>query len=105
MSVDASKAEGGDVGWTPRGALPPEVEAFAFSRTGQSDIIETKRGYYIVDARGHEVRPVTDDTKASISSFQYEAALQSTRLEVGSHRLLTNGHVSRLTRELVQNVG
>lgn len=73
-SVDASRADGGNLGWVQRGNLLPEFEEALFAmRPGQvSDIVETSVGLHIIKlerVRGNErlarhilLRPeITDD--------------------------------------------
>jgi peptidyl-prolyl cis-trans isomerase SurA len=60
-SDDGSAYEGGELGWTKRGAFVPEFEAAAFQLTdGQtSDIVETEFGFHIIqliDRKANDIK-------------------------------------------------
>ena len=60
-SIDTgSKAEGGDLGWFPRGAMVPEFEDVAFGlEVGEtSNAFASQFGFHIGRVLGHEVRPM-----------------------------------------------
>ncbi len=47
---ETSKPNGGDVGWVPKGILPPELDAviFQLSSNQVSDVVTTQLGYHVV---------------------------------------------------------
>ncbi len=53
---EASKSNGGDLGWAPKGRFDPQFEAVAFAlKVGQiSDVFQTQFGYHIIKVEGHE---------------------------------------------------
>ncbi|MBI2862340.1 MAG: peptidylprolyl isomerase [Chloroflexi bacterium] len=61
MSIDlVSRDKGGELGWLPRGVLPPEFDQAAFSlQPGQrSDVVRTSLGYQIVEVEEREQRAI-----------------------------------------------
>ncbi|HOJ43480.1 MAG TPA: peptidylprolyl isomerase, partial [Syntrophorhabdaceae bacterium] len=85
-SIDPSaKANGGEIGFHPKGTLLPEYEAAAFklNKVGQiSDIVKTKFGYHIIKLEG--IRPpsympyeeVKDYIKQKIAQEKQTQALE-----------------------------
>ena len=53
---EASKANGGDLGWNPKGRFDQQFEAVAFQlKVGQvSDVVQTQFGYHLIKVEGHE---------------------------------------------------
>lgn len=53
---EASKDNGGDLGWFPRGVMDPQLEAIAFQlKPGQiSDVIKTQYGYHVIKVEEHD---------------------------------------------------
>lgn len=54
---EATKENGGDLGWFPKGEWDPAFDAVAFSlKVGEiSDVVRTSMGYHIIKVEGHEM--------------------------------------------------
>jgi hypothetical protein len=100
ISIHSSKSRGGEVGWTPRGALLPDLEAAVFRGVGVSDVISTNNTFFIIETRGLEVRTVSDDGKEDILETQVGQILRQSLDEAGASRTLTIGQVQRLSAKL-----
>ncbi len=100
VSTDASKANGGDKGWTPKGILPKEVEDAAFSQNGLSDVIESASAFYIIDVRGHETRPLDDTQKQQLAQKQFDDQLVTTATNAPVINLITNGQLQSIGNKL-----
>ncbi len=62
-SIDTgSAANGGDLGWFPRGIMVPAFEEAAFSLEPDqvSGVVATNYGYHIIKVLGKEVRPLDE---------------------------------------------
>jgi foldase protein PrsA len=61
---EGSRDNGGDLGWLPKGNMPPEFEAVAFQLApGQvSGVVSSALGFHIIKVLGHEqARELTAD--------------------------------------------
>lgn len=105
VSVHSSKAEGGDMGWLPRGSLPDALEAAAFSQTGLSDVIEVEGGFFLLYVRGTELREVSDVDRAKVVDQTLAETLQRTREELHAEVLATAEQLQRLAASLVRARG
>lgn len=82
LSIDeASKSNGGDIGWIGLGTLDTQVEKIAFNLSiGQiSEPVQTTSGWYIVQVLGHEVRPVPDTDYQQLLDSTYQNWLTNAR--------------------------
>ncbi|MDW8102262.1 MAG: peptidylprolyl isomerase [Anaerolineae bacterium] len=54
---EATRENGGDLGWFPKGEWDPAFDAVAFSlKVGEiSDVVRTSMGYHIIKVEGHEM--------------------------------------------------
>lgn len=79
---EASKVNGGDLGWSPRGRFDPQLEAIAFQlKPGQiSDVIQTQFGYHIIklDERDNS-RPLPPEMIQNARQQAFLAWLQAVR--------------------------
>jgi peptidyl-prolyl cis-trans isomerase C len=106
LSEDTTKAAGGEIGWTPRGALPAQVDTAAFALAPQtnSDVVETEGNFYLIRSRGREVRDVTDEQSANVVNRQLSDLLSKTRTELITTPKLTSDQLNRILRALPANV-
>jgi parvulin-like peptidyl-prolyl isomerase len=102
-STHPSKDKAGDLGWVPRGALPPEVEKAAFEGFGLSDVIATDSGFFILAIRDKQVRELTDEARDQIAQEARAEVLERTRANVGIDVQLTNGQLRRIAIALGSN--
>lgn len=103
FSIHPSSESAGEMGFTPRGALPTKVEdaAFAADIGTTTDPIETEgQGVYIVNVRGKEFRAVSDDSKEDVVSFQLAQDVAAEKTEVGSEFLLNAGQLQDLAASI-----
>jgi foldase protein PrsA len=81
-SEDISSREcGGDVGFFPRGVMPPEVEDVAFSlEVGDtSGIVETEFGFHIVQVLEREEREIAVEVFENLRQQAFMQWLQDRR--------------------------
>jgi parvulin-like peptidyl-prolyl isomerase len=102
-SIDASKSSGGELGWVTRDQVPDKIaEALFTLPVGQvSDAIQDDNGWYIVLARGREVRDIDDQQKGRIAAALFGEKLDETRDSVGSTSRLSEDQIARIGRNLV----
>lgn len=88
---EASKANGGDLGWMPKGVLDPQFEAVAFQLpVGQiSDVVQTQFGYHLlkVDAR-ENARALPPELIQNARQQAFLAWLQAVRQTMQIERLV-----------------
>jgi parvulin-like peptidyl-prolyl isomerase len=77
----SSRETGGDVGFFPRGVMPPEVEEVAFSlEVGEtSDIVETQFGFHIVQVLEREEREIAVEVFENLRQQTFMQWLQDRR--------------------------
>jgi parvulin-like peptidyl-prolyl isomerase len=78
----ATKENGGDLGWFPRGLVAPELEAAAFAlQPGQvSDVIRLGEGYHIIQVVEREAaRPLSPDVQLDLKLSIFEDWLAELR--------------------------
>jgi foldase protein PrsA len=88
----------GDLSWTPRGAVPPEVAEAAFSIELNviSDLIEGRDAYYLIRVNGKETREVTTDAKNRIVEQSLDTAIADARETHGAEITMTTQQIQRL---------
>lgn len=82
LSTDeATKSSGGDLGWLGLGSFDLEVGKILFDLSiGQiSDPIQTTAGWYIVQALGHEIRPIPESEYQLLVEQTYQDWLTAAR--------------------------
>lgn len=78
----ATRENGGDVGWFPRGLVAPELETAAFSlQPGQvSDIVYLGEGYHIIQVIERQPsRPLSEEMQIDLKRAQFELWLAGLR--------------------------
>jgi parvulin-like peptidyl-prolyl isomerase len=77
----SSRESGGDVGFFPRGVMPPEVEEVAFSlEVGEtSEIVETQFGFHIVQVLEREEREIAVEVFENLRQQAFMQWLQDRR--------------------------
>src|SRR5690606_32188709 len=86
-SIHASKSRAGDLGWVAKGTFPPEVEEVVFDQPVETttDIIETEEeGFYLVEVRAAETRPIEGTVRDSIINRQMGMLVRGVRADLGS---------------------
>jgi peptidyl-prolyl cis-trans isomerase D len=69
-----SGRRGGDLGWTPRGRMPADLEAaaFALEEGAFSDVVETSRGFHVITVLGKREGDVPEaEAKQEIAERLY----------------------------------
>ncbi|HVO71983.1 MAG TPA: peptidylprolyl isomerase, partial [Aggregatilineaceae bacterium] len=77
-SLDTTtSAQGGDLGWTPRGVYDPDFDAAIWQAKVGTVIgpIKTKFGYHLLFIEARAVRPLTDADFARAKNVVYQAWL------------------------------
>ena len=87
---EASAANGGDLGWFPKGVMDPNFEAVAFQlKVGEiSQVVSTQFGYHIIKVLGHEVRPLPPEVIQNQRQQAFLAWLQAVRETMKIERLV-----------------
>lgn len=87
---EASAANGGDLGWFPKGVKDPNFEAVAFQlKVGEiSQVVTTQFGYHIIKVLGHEVRPLPPEVIQNQRQQAFLAWLQAVRETMKIDRLV-----------------
>ena len=100
FSTDPSKNSGGELGWIAKAEMvaPKVADALFTLPVGQvSEPIQDRDGWYVVLARGREVRPVEEGHKATIAQKTFDGAVQDARTRLNS--------TNRLTEEQILDIG
>lgn len=87
----ASKANGGDLGWFPKGVMDPQFEAIAFQlKVGQtSEVVQTQFGFHIIKVEEHEgARPLPAELIQNARQQAFLAWLQAVRETMKIERLV-----------------
>lgn len=88
---EASKANGGDLGWFPKGVMDPEFETIAFQlKVGQtSEVVQTQFGFHIIKVEEHEgARPLPPELIQNARQQAFLAWLQAVRETMKIERLV-----------------
>lgn len=75
VSIDtATKENGGDLGWFPRGVMVSEFEQSAFSQEigTITEPVQSSMGYHIIQVVGHEERPVSSSYLNSLKQKAFD---------------------------------
>ncbi|MFN2227755.1 MAG: peptidylprolyl isomerase, partial [Anaerolineae bacterium] len=92
-SVDlATRDNGGDLGWFPRGLVAPELETAAFRlQPGQiSGLVKLGEGYHIVQVvEREEARPLSWETQMDLQRAAFEQWLEDLRAAARIERFVT----------------
>jgi parvulin-like peptidyl-prolyl isomerase len=99
-SSDASSAQGGEIGWTPRGVLEPKLEEAAFNIRGRSAVIETELDYYIIEVRDQAVFRIDPASIEEIGKASLNRMVADADKVHPLETLLTESQLTRLTRAL-----
>jgi parvulin-like peptidyl-prolyl isomerase len=78
----ATRENGGDVGWFPRGLVAPALETAAFAlQPGQvSDVVSLGEGYHIIQVIERQVsRPLSEEMQIDLKRAQFELWLAALR--------------------------
>jgi foldase protein PrsA len=89
----ATKDNGGDLGWFPRGLVAPELEAAAFGlQPGQvSDVIPLGEGYHIVQVvERDEVHPLSPDMQMDLKLALFDRWLADLRATAVIERFIAD---------------
>lgn len=86
----SSRERGGDVGFFPRGVMPPEVEEAAFSLdVGEtSDIVESPFGFHIIQVLEREEREIAVEIFENLRQQTFMQWLQTQRENATIERLV-----------------
>jgi len=91
-SIDeASKSNGGDLGWFPKGVMEPQFEAIAFQlRAGQvSEVVQTQFGYHVIKVEERETsRSLPPELVQNARQQAFLAWLQAVRDTMKIERLV-----------------
>jgi len=108
LSTDTgSKADGGDLGWFPRGAMVKEFEDAAFSLAINqiSQPITTSFGVHIIQALGREQnRPLEKATLQQMQTAAFNDWLQQTRLTAKIDRFYKDEYVPTEVKTAIAQV-
>jgi hypothetical protein len=95
-----ARAMAGAFGWAPRELLDPELADVAFSLTGRSGIIETKKDFYIIEVLGKETRDITPQMKTDIGENGFRDLLEQTFTDTAFAYNLTQAQLTRLAGKI-----
>lgn len=90
----ATREEGGDLGWFPRGLLAPEMEALAFGLAvgSTSDVFQLGEGFHIIEVLERELaRPLSTDMEIEYRLALFEGWLAEQRDAAAIERLVDDG--------------
>jgi parvulin-like peptidyl-prolyl isomerase len=89
---EATKVNGGDLGWFPKGVMDPQFETITFQmRPGEvSNVVQTQFGYHIIKLEEkQDARPLPPELIQNARQQAFLAWLQAVRETLKIERLVT----------------
>jgi parvulin-like peptidyl-prolyl isomerase len=106
VSTHSSSSRGGEVNWVVRGTFDSKLDdvMFALPIGTISDVVETDEGFYIVEVRAKETRPVTDEVRTAAANHGFTTTMADAREELGSEIVMTASQLNRLATHFSSSI-